>query len=178
MLIIFSGLPGTGKSTIAQILSERLQAVYLRIDTIEQAIRSADDQDRDLGPLGYIIAGEVARDNLRTGATVIADSVNPLALTRDAWRDIALAEGRPFLEIEIICSDTQEHRSRVQNRSADISGLVLPDWEAVIQRRYEPWDRSRLQLDSARLSAIQCADNIVAALPVTRLPLPAGHCGN
>ncbi len=36
MLIIFSGLPGSGKSTIARTLSERLNAVYLRVDTIEQ----------------------------------------------------------------------------------------------------------------------------------------------
>ena len=39
MLIIFGGLPGSGKSTIARALALRLGAVYLRIDTIEQAIR-------------------------------------------------------------------------------------------------------------------------------------------
>ena len=39
MLIIFSGLPGSGKSTIARALAQQLGAVYLRIDTIEQAIR-------------------------------------------------------------------------------------------------------------------------------------------
>lgn len=41
MLIIFSGLPGSGKSTIAQALAKQLNAFYLRIDTIEQAILKA-----------------------------------------------------------------------------------------------------------------------------------------
>lgn len=39
MLYIFSGLPGTGKSTLAQYLAKTLGAVYLRIDTIEQAMK-------------------------------------------------------------------------------------------------------------------------------------------
>lgn len=53
MLIIFSGLPGSGKSTIARALARRLRAVYLRIDTIEQAIRDAEQADNEMGPAGY-----------------------------------------------------------------------------------------------------------------------------
>ena len=37
MLIIFGGLPGSGKSTVAQALALRTGACYLRVDTIEQA---------------------------------------------------------------------------------------------------------------------------------------------
>ncbi|WP_407644301.1 AAA family ATPase [Entomomonas moraniae] len=36
MLIIFSGLPGCGKSSISSELAKQLNAIYLRIDTIEQ----------------------------------------------------------------------------------------------------------------------------------------------
>ena len=56
MLIILSGLPGSGKSTIAQALAKQLHAFYLRIDTIEQAIRKADEDDREMGPAGYFVA--------------------------------------------------------------------------------------------------------------------------
>jgi predicted kinase len=41
MLIVFSGLPGVGKTTIARELACSLAAVYLRIDSIEQALRQA-----------------------------------------------------------------------------------------------------------------------------------------
>lgn len=37
MLIAFGRLPGTGKATVAKNLARKLGAVYLRIDTLEQA---------------------------------------------------------------------------------------------------------------------------------------------
>lgn len=77
MLIIFSGLPGSGKSTIARALARRLRAVYLRIDTIEQAIRAAEQGDNEMGPAGYFVAYGLARENLALGSIVITDSVNP-----------------------------------------------------------------------------------------------------
>jgi predicted kinase len=41
MLIIFGGLPGVGKTAIARELARKLGAVYVRIDSIEQAIRNS-----------------------------------------------------------------------------------------------------------------------------------------
>ncbi|MDM5120651.1 AAA family ATPase [Aeromonas hydrophila] len=157
MLIIFSGLPGSGKSTIARALAQRLGAVYLRIDTIEQA-------DNEMGPAGYFVAYGLARENLALGSTVITDSVNPIQLTRDAYHDIALSVGVPCLDVEVICSNSKLHRERVENRTADIEGLALPDWQAVINRDYQPWDRECLVLDSATLSVTQSVEKIVAAL--------------
>lgn len=93
MLIIFSGLPGSGKSTIARALAQRLGAVYLRIDTIEQAIRDAERTGEEMGPAGYFVAYGLARENLALGSTVITDSVNPIQLTRDAYHDIARSVG-------------------------------------------------------------------------------------
>jgi predicted kinase len=164
MLIIFSGLPGSGKSTIARALAQRLGAVYLRIDTIEQAIRDADQTNKEMGPAGYFVAYELARENLKIGSIVITDSVNPIQLTRDAYHDVALSAGVPCLDIEVICSNPSVHRERVESRTADIAGFALPDWQAVLDRDYEPWDRDRLILDSATLSVAQSVEQIIAAL--------------
>jgi len=158
MLITFSGLPGTGKSTIARLLARQLSAVYLRVDSVEQALRVAD---QPIGPEGYFVTYAVARENLLLGSTVITDSVNDLMQIRDAYRDIALLSGTEILEVEIICSDKNKHRFRVENRVEDIKGHILPSWQAVEQREYQPWQRERLQLDSALLSAQQCVDRIV-----------------
>lgn len=162
MLYIFSGLPGTGKSTIAKLLSKKLGTVYLRVDTVEQAIASASEQNKVIGPEGYFVLYELARENLQLGARVVTDSVNDIKLVRDAYRDIAISLNVPFLEIEILCSDKQQHRYRVENRLSDIPGLTPPDWEKVQNRHYEPWDRERLMLDTAVLSAAECVDSILA----------------
>ncbi len=165
MLIIFSGLPGTGKTTIARELALELRAGLLRIDSLEHALlQSGRVKNNDLGPAGYLAAYALAADNLRLGLTVVADSVNPIAVTRDAWRDVALNCGSDFLEVEVICSDPAEHRHRVETRESDIAGFVLPTWEDVMLRDYQPWTRERLTLDTARLSIPQAVAQVQAAL--------------
>ena len=137
MLIVFGGLPGAGKTAIATELARGIGAVHLRIDSIEQALR--DSGVEVSGPEGYVIAYAIAADNLRLGHTVIADSVNPVEVTRAAWRDVARRAGTRCVEIEIVCSDHAEHRRRVESRKADIAGHRLPTWQEVCDRVYEAW---------------------------------------
>jgi len=89
LLIVIGGRPGTGKTSLARGLARALDTVHLRIDTIEQALRSATMGSDALGTAGYVVAYGVAADNLALGRTVIADAVQPLAAIRDAWRDVA-----------------------------------------------------------------------------------------
>ena len=140
-LIVFGALPGTGKTTLARAVAEEHSATYLRIDTIEQALRSSGVlAGDDVGPAGYLIAYKVAESNLLMGRTVVADSVNPLAVTRDAWHQVAATTSSEIVEIEVVCSDIAEHRRRVETRSVDVPGLALPCWQDVVERDYEPWD--------------------------------------
>ncbi len=148
-LIVFGGLPGVGKTTIAQAIASELPAVYLRIDVIEQALRNSGALAADVGPAGYIAAYALAESNLALGANVVADSVNPLQITRAAWRQAAAKTSAEILEIEVICSDPHEHRRRVETRQADIEGLIPPSWAQVTSRFYDPWQTPRLVLDTA-----------------------------
>ena len=153
MLIVLSGLPGTGKTTIARALARELAAVYLRIDSIEQALR---DGGLRVGGEGYSVARAVAEDNLRLGRTVIADCVNPWPLTRSAWHDVAERAGVVAIDVELVCSDADEHRRRVEGRTADIDGHRLPTWQEVVERDYRVWEGERLVIDTARLSVDAC----------------------
>jgi len=155
MLIIFGGLPGAGKTCIARELACQIGAVHLRIDSIEQAIRTSDVVSQPLNDAGYRVAYALASDNLRVGRTVIADSVNPLQLTRDAWIEVANAARVNFIEIEVKCSDTKEHRRRVETRITDIPGLRTPTWGEVISREYHAWDREHIVIDTAGCTVSQ-----------------------
>ena len=136
----------SGKTAIATGLARGTKAVHLRIDSIEQALRSSNVVVS--GPEGYLVANAIAEDNLRLGRTVIADSVNPVEVTRAAWRKVAQRAGKRCIEIEIVCSDQAEHRRRVESRIADIVGHELPTWQQVCDREYEPW-LTNIAIDTA-----------------------------
>ena len=144
-LVVFGGPPGTGKSAIARELARELGALYLRIDSIEQAIRASWSLDRAIDDAGYRVAYIVAEDNLRMGRTVVADCVNPVQITRDAWIGVANRAKARTVEVEIVCSDPQQHRQRVESRVTDIPGLKLPSWDEVISREYEHTRRKGVQ---------------------------------
>lgn len=158
MLIALGGLPGTGKSCIARGIANRFGAMHLRVDSIEQALLRAGVKDEDVGAAGYVVAYALAEDNLRLGRIVVADSVNPLAITREAWRATAARAGVPIAEVEVICSDREQHRQRVESRIADIAGHTLPTWQDVLDRHYEPWNGERIIIDTANLAKPACVE--------------------
>jgi predicted kinase len=155
-LIVFSGLPGTGKTTISKALAAKLNAFYLRIDTIEQAMKSAGVAG--IGPAGYVVANALAEANLLLGRSIVADCVNPVRDSRLGWRKVATLASARLVNIHLICSDTAEHRRRVEGRVADIPGHILPTWEAVTRHEFEARDDDHLLLDTAAMSPAELVD--------------------
>lgn len=161
-LYVLSGLPGTGKTSLSQRLARRFEAAYLRIDTIEQSLR--DLCGIAVQEEGYRLAYRVAADNLRVGVSVVADSCNPVELTRNAWETVARETQARCVNIEVACSDTLEHRRRVETRKSSVPGLVPPTWEEVIRREYHVWVRERIAIDTARKTEDECFEELFLKL--------------
>ena len=165
MLIVLGGLPGVGKTSVDRELARLLGAVHVRIDSIEIAIRESGVTVVSIDDAGYRVGYAVAEDNLRLGRIVIADSVNPLPVTREAWRAVATRAGVAIAEIEIVCSDRLEHRRRVEQRLNQTPALSGPTWEEVVAHDYRDWDREHIVIDTAGRTVEQTARMIRAALP-------------
>lgn len=168
LLVVVGGLPAVGKTAVCRaLLGERRMTrpmTWLRVDSIEQALRRSGEMAPGMpGGAGYYAAAAVAGDVLSTGGDVLVECVNPLPITRRLWQRTAADAGSRLLQVELVCSDREEHRRRVEQRVGDIPGLVLPDWRAVLQRDYAPWPEADLRLDTGRLEVTGAAELIARA---------------
>lgn len=161
VLVVVSGLPATGKSTVCAEVVRARPAAWVRVDRIEDAIVRTTSLRHPVGVVGYAVAYALAGEQLTCGVDVVAECVNPLSVTRNAWRQVAADACARLVEVEMVCSDPGEHRRRAETRTADIEGHCLPTWADIVAREYEPWVRDRTVIDSAATSARQAAVRIV-----------------
>lgn len=146
-LIVFAGLPGSGKTTLARAIADYLQATFLRIDTFEAAITSTLASVAG-NPVGYVAAEWVAEDQLRAGRSVVIDACNNLVVARNMWHELAARTDIPVRFVEVVCSESTEHRRRVESRIPDWPGQGHPSWADVQAREWEPFVEPRILVDN------------------------------
>jgi predicted kinase len=159
VLYIFSGLPGTGKSTLAKEISRIHKAAYFRIDTIEQGLR--DICLINVQGEGYRLTHRIVKDNLETGNDAVVDCCNPWELTRNEWEDVAIQSNSNYINIEIVCSSADEHKRRINERISEIEGLQLPTWEEIKKREYHDWKKEIIRIDTANKKNSECINELI-----------------
>jgi predicted kinase len=152
-MIIFSGLPGTGKSTLAEAVGRDLGIPVFAKDWLEatllQCELSPTNEEKSLGFAGYQLLTALAERQLILGQSVILDSVAASQTIRDTWRQLSDQYGAALYVIECICSNQALHRSRLKERKRNIPGWHELEWSEVerVKRYYLPWQGKRLILN-------------------------------
>lgn len=146
-----TGLPGTGKSAVADAIGRTLRAPVLSVDPIDAAMRqSGIGAGQPTGLAAYVVAEVLARRMLALGLAVVIDAVNAVAAARAQWAAVGADLDVPVRVIEVTCSDPELHRRRLAARRRDLPGFPEPSWSDVLATRggYVPWTVDRLVLDS------------------------------
>jgi len=147
-LIVFAGLPATGKSTLAEGVAGRMNAVWLRVDTIEAALLKAGlPASFETGWAAYLVAHDLGAAHLRLHQDVVIDAVNGVEPARALWEALARRTSARRFVIEVVCSDAREHRRRVESRPDPSPPMRAPTWEEVVRREYRPWMEPILRVD-------------------------------
>ena len=162
MIIQILGLPGSGKTTLALTLKERLNAIHLNADEVRSTLNSDlgfSNKDREENARRL---GEMARLLSKQGNLVIVDFICPTKSTRQAF-------GKPDIKIvmnTIVSSrfaDTDamwipvedadhtfyEWKSDKEMADEVIKKFGLFDWSApttLMLGRYQPWHEGHVAL--------------------------------
>ncbi len=167
MLVVICGLPGTGKTTVADVVARSVRAVRVSVDVIEDALRrSGLPASWDVGVAAYEAGAATAGQNLSNALTVVADAVNDSEAARGTWRSAAARAGTDVIFVVLEVADPQEHRHRLEGRPPTWTHVRSPTWEDVLQRatRSEPWSgQDHLVLD-ATAPVDQVAARVLAHL--------------
>jgi predicted kinase len=161
-VIVLSGLPGTGKTRLAEGLARRRGISVFSVAWVLGALAPFGMLERhDRGPIAYTLLTALVEHQLRLGQSAIVDGMVGANDVRRRLRELAQLHGAAFRAIECVCSDPAVHRDRIESRHDQVPGWPDPGWDHVVEvrRRYEPWADERSVLDS--IDSFE--ENLVAA---------------
>jgi predicted kinase len=135
-LIQMSGCPGSGKSTIARALGQRIGAVVLDHDVLKSALMENGVEPPKAGGVSFGSLRAVAGSILDQNFSVILD--HPCFYDQILRGGLQLAErtGAVYRYIECVTDDLEEIRRRLKNRqslASQLTDIAVPD---------QYWDQS------------------------------------
>ncbi|MBN1964244.1 MAG: AAA family ATPase [Anaerolineae bacterium] len=150
-LILFSGLPGSGKTTLARQLATLYRLPLLSKDRVQRALRDHVPGAEAIN--GYHLILDLADEQLGLGLSVILDAVFPLPGFREAAHAIAARHAARLRVIACACSDRALWQARCADRTQYVPGWNPAGWSEVerLEPVYQPWlPDAALHVDAVR----------------------------
>ena len=178
-LVMLSGLPGAGKTVLADGLRTAWPAFVLLVDPVENALyRAGIDRSEPAGLAAYVVVEALAEPALHAGQSVVVDAVNDDPMARAQWRGLAARTGADLHLIEVVCSDPTRHRAQLERRRRGLVEMPEPIWASLEPRRQalQAWTQPRLVIDSVvdprvnlarALAYVSCGGDADATAPAT-----------
>ena len=170
MIVIMAGLPGTGKSTLARALAQRLPGAVLDKDAIRKALfqpayveysLAQDDfcQEIMLETAAYLLAKDAELHALLDGRTFSRQ------YQRERVIEFCAQVGTTWAALECVCAEQTALRRLAEAAAQNTHPAAnrTPELYRQIREAWEPIDRPRLVIDTdAKLDS--CVDRALRYL--------------
>jgi predicted kinase len=180
-LILFSGLPGTGKSTLASRLARELRMPLLCIDDVIGEIPPGAGIPFWDSRVAILL--RLVQVQLDLGLSVIVDSVF-MNMDRNHAQELARKYKAVFYPIYVFVSEDEVWKQRVTERYEEMKDKDVATWERIQHQRerFRAWDpETALFIDSLHSSAQNyeavldfVTKDLVNLRPLPNLPLVEG----
>ena len=153
-LILLSGLPGCGKTTLARKIAASLHIPLFAKDRVQSTLRKLELADRTTAD-GYHFLLDQADEQLNLGLSVVLDAVFPMQGFRDEARAIAERHGASFRPIYCHCSNETLWQQRLHERHRYVPNWTPVNWTEVERLRptFQLWE-------DAQVLRVDAVDNL------------------
>lgn len=145
-LVVVCGLPGTGKTTVAEEIAERRDAALLRTDVVRTDLFPDPDYTDAEAEAVYAELFDRAAAALADG-DVVLDATFRTEAFREGARVVAADVGAEFLLVSVECADATVRR-RIRARTDDESDADIAVYE-LFRDTYEPVADPDLVVDNS-----------------------------
>ncbi|MCX8168886.1 MAG: AAA family ATPase [Candidatus Methanomethylicia archaeon] len=160
-LIAICGLPGTGKSTVADILSKKIKAPVLRTDEIRKKIIEKPTYSEEEKKLVYKVMFIIAEYLIKQGISCILDATFNKEENRKEIVKLAERNNVPLYFIECVCNE-EVIRERLRGDKRFSSDA---NWEVYLKLKseFEPIKEDHIVVDTTKGSK-EAADILIEKL--------------
>jgi predicted kinase len=128
VLIMLSGLPGSGKSYLSDRLAEQLSAVVIESDRVRKALFSKPTYSAEESARVHRTCQQTMRWLLREGVRVIFDATNLVEFQRETLYSLAERSGAGLLIVRVTAPE-EVVRQRLTQRAARADSTSDADWK-------------------------------------------------
>lgn len=171
ILILVSGVPGGGKTTLARQLADHLRVPHLNKDVIRDGLWfTSRDRQRDLTPRAFELFFAVAESWLATGVSLVADQTLYRGVSEDDFsRVVSLADS---VNIVVRCGDARdrfEAKMAADPRNTTESvRRMMEHWDAILADVSDPLDLGCPTLEVDTIGVVDAAAVAARAIALAR----------